>query len=129
MRRFKQALAFTAAAASLLAVSAAPLAAGSTTFHTAEAAARSDYRIAVARCSRLDSDEQPRCMQDAEAARSAARIRARNAPGDAKLMDLNLLPDANDASDPGTQGGGLPTYRELPDVPAVPDNLASNDAR
>lgn len=61
----------------------------------------------------------------ADAAREAAMVRA---------MDLILPPAAegaagNEVSDQGTQGGGLPEDRILPDVVRVPENLASNARR
>lgn len=58
---------------------------------------------------------------NADAARRAAMIRAQYLQGDAKPMDLNFLLPA--------ESRGVPTYRKLPDVERVPDNLASNASR
>lgn len=125
MRSLKRTIACTAAAASLVAVPAAALATGSAAAHAAATAAQTDYRNAVARCHRMTTGgERRRCMQDAEAVRNAAMIRAQALPGDAKLMELNFLPAAD-----GAQDGAVPDYRDLPDIHLVPDNLASNAGR
>jgi hypothetical protein len=134
MRRYQRAIAFAATAASLLVVSAVTLAAGSAAYTAAMSAARSDHRSAVAGCNRMSGGQQRDCLRDADAAREAAMIRARDLQGGAKAMDLNLLPAAegaagNEVFEQGTQGGGLPAYRNLPDVQRVPDNLASNARR
>jgi hypothetical protein len=107
MRRYQRAIAFAATAASLLVVSAVTLAAGS----AADKAAVS-----------------------ADAAREAAIVRALDLRGGVKATDLNLLPAAegaanNEVFEQGTQGGGLPADRILPDAVRVPDNLASNARR
>ncbi len=124
MRNLKRTIAFTATAASLLAVPAAALATGSAAAHAAATAAQTDYRNAVTRCHRMTGGERRRCMQDAEAVRNAAMIRAQGLPGDAKRMDLNFLPAAD-----GTRDGAVPAYRDLPDIHLVPDNLAGNAGR
>lgn len=58
---------------------------------------------------------------NADAARRVAMVRAQDLQGDAKSGGLNFLPPAEDR--------GVPTYRKLPDVERVPDNLASNASR
>jgi len=134
MRRFKRVTAIAATAAGLLAVSAASFAAGGTTYDAAVTAAQSDYRNAVASCNRMDRDEQRRCMRDADAARDAATIKARDMQDDTKSMGLDFLPAAegatgDDIHERDAPGGGMPTYRKLPDVERLPDNLASNAVR
>lgn len=124
MRSLKRTIALTATAASLLAAPVAAPATGSAAVHAAATAAQSGHGNAVALCSRMNGGERRRCMQDAEAARNAAMIRAQDVPGDAKLMDLDFPPATN-----GTPGGAVPAYRNLPDIPLVPDNLAVNADR
>lgn len=58
---------------------------------------------------------------NADAARRAAMITAQKLQGDARSTGLNFLPPA--------EGRGVPTYRKLPEVERVPDNLASNGSR
>jgi hypothetical protein len=107
MRRTQRAIAFAATAASLMVASAVTFAAGSAADETAVRA---------------------------DAAREAAIVRALDLQGGVKAMDLILPPAAegaadNEVFDQGTQGGGLPADRILPDVVRVPDNLASNAYR
>jgi hypothetical protein len=123
-----------AAIAAGAALAAMPIAAESAAVRAADAAAQSNYRNAVAGCNRMKGSEARRCMRDADAARNAAEFEARDMQGDARFMDLIFLPaaegGAGDASrEQRTPGGITPTYRILPDVKGVPDNLARNAAR
>lgn len=119
MTSFKRAIAFAATAASLLAAPVGSLAAGGAALHAAEAAARSDYRNAVARCNQTSGEEQRRCMREADAAR--------------KSLGRNLLPGVgpaiDDTTDRGSRGGSRPANRQLHDIERLPDNLAGNAFR
>lgn len=131
MSSFKRATALAATAAVLLAVSAASSAAGSATYDAAVTAARIDYGKAVAGCNRMHGAEQQQCLRNADAARRAAVIRARDMHGGAKTMELNFPAAADGAAgddlhDQGSQGGGVPTYRKLPGGERLPENLARN---
>lgn len=131
MSSFKRTTAFAATAAVLLAVPAASFAADSATYDAAVTAARNDYGKAVAGCNRMHGAEQQQCLRDADAARRAVVIRARDMQGGARAMELNLPAAAegaagDDIRDQGSQGGGAPSYRKLPSGERLPDNLARN---
>jgi hypothetical protein len=133
MKHVNSATVFAAIIAGTI-LSAMSFAAESAVVYAADAAAESNYRNAVAGCNRMKGSAARRCMRDANAARDAAEIKARDTPGDAINMNLIILPAAEGATgDAGREqrapGGGTPIYWILPDGKSVPDNVAGNAAR